>query len=91
MSETPKLRINVQLHFAPWFMCAVIQWQDSVLLKYKHDRFQSAFGGVQRHYALLPAPSYMLPRLGKAFIKKHIVKSYKTKYSHKNQTDAAHN
>lgn len=91
MSETPKLRINVQLHFPPWFMCAVIQWQDSVLLKYEHDCFQPVFRGVQKHHALFPAPSYMLARLGKAFIKKHIVKLYKTEYSHKNQTNAAYN
>lgn len=91
MSETPKLRISVQLNSASWFVCVVIQWQDSVLLKYKPDCFQPAFGGVQRHRALFPAPSYMLPILGKGFIKKHIVKSYKTEYSHKNQTDAAYN
>lgn len=86
MSETPKLRINVQLHFAPWFMCAGIQCCSNTNMT-----FQPAFGGVQRHHALPPAPSYMLPRIGKAFIKKHIVKSYKTEYSHKNQTDAAYN
>lgn len=57
----------------------------------KHDCFQPAFGGLQRHHTLLPAPSYMLPRLGKTFIKKHIVKLHKNEYSHKNQTDAAYN